>query len=75
MWLMPNILCSVETPINVSHALRTEVWYSVEGEDVEGQPLQGGGPGVLRMLRVDKEVIVPAASSSQSSLASRLTMT
>lgn len=49
---------SVETPIRVSHQLRMEVFFSVWGEDVQGNPIDG--PGELRVLRVDKNVILPA---------------
>lgn len=53
---------SVETPIKVSHVLRTEVFFSVHGEDVKGDPLPDGGPGELRVMYVNKSVVLPAVS-------------
>lgn len=52
----------VETPIKVGHQLRMQVYFSVQGEDVQGNKLDDGGPGELRVLRVDKKVILPAVS-------------
>lgn len=44
----------------MSHILRLEVFFSVHGEDVCGGKLNDGGPGELRVMRVDKKVVVPA---------------
>ncbi|ORX40882.1 hypothetical protein BD324DRAFT_612440 [Kockovaella imperatae] len=56
----PTTLEGVETPIRVSHALRTEVWFSVRGEDANGRSFGKDVPGELRILRVEKPVIVPS---------------
>ncbi|ORY26977.1 hypothetical protein BCR39DRAFT_539659 [Naematelia encephala] len=55
----PSTLEGNETPIQVSHRLVTEVWFSVYGEDQFGKPLKQPGPGELRVLRIEKPVIVP----------------
>lgn len=54
---------SIITPIKVRHQLIAEVWYSVFNEDVTGHPLGSPpGQGQLRMLRVEKPVIVPSCA-------------
>lgn len=53
---------SVITPIKVTHQLVMEVWYSIFGEDVGGNPLPEGGQSQLRVLRVDKPVTVPSCA-------------
>lgn len=58
----PSTLEGVITPIKVTHQLVLEVWYSVYGEDVSGDPLPNGGQGQLRVLRVDKPVVVPSCA-------------
>ena len=46
----------------MSHVLRTEVFFSVHGEDVKGNKLSDGGPGELRIMYVNKPVVLPAVS-------------
>ena len=55
-----ELTSSVETPIKVSHILRLEVFFSVHGENVQGEKFPDGGPGELRVMKVDKKVVVPA---------------
>ncbi|KAL1405312.1 hypothetical protein Q8F55_008939 [Vanrija albida] len=58
----PSTLPGVVTPINVSHALVLEVFFSVYGEDDKGQPMKVPGPGGLRMLRVSRPVVLPSCA-------------
>lgn len=58
----PSTLEGIITPIKVRHQLIAEVWYSVFSEDVAGNPISPPGQGQLRMLRVEKPVIVPSCA-------------
>lgn len=58
----PSTLEGIITPIRVRHQLIAEVWYAVYNEDVQGAPLQPESHGQLRMLRVEKPVIVPSCA-------------
>lgn len=53
---------SLITPINVSHMLVYEVYFSVWGEDDRGQPMPHPGPGGLRFLQVTKPLILPSCA-------------
>jgi hypothetical protein len=44
----------------VTHALVTEVYFSVYGEDQSGKPMLRPGNGGLRVLKVKKEVVLPS---------------
>jgi hypothetical protein len=48
------------TPVKVTHALVTEVYFSVYGEDQSGKPMLRPGNGGLRVLKVKKEVVLPS---------------
>jgi hypothetical protein len=48
--------CRVESPIQISHKLVFELYFSVYGEDVEGRPLPMGGAGGIRVLIASKGV-------------------
>ncbi|TXT14018.1 uncharacterized protein COLE_00211 [Cutaneotrichosporon oleaginosum] len=58
----PSTLPLVQTPMVTSHSLILEVFYSVFGEDVSGNPLPTPGQGHLRMLKVDKPVTIPSCA-------------
>ena len=49
------------TPLRVSHELVLQVFYSIEGQGVYGEPI--AGPGELRMMGVKVPVIVPSVSA------------
>ena len=54
------------TPIRVSHDLLLQVFYSIDGETVTGQPCEG--PGELRMMQVKVPVNVPSCCCSLNAL-------
>jgi hypothetical protein len=53
---------SLITPINVSHMLVYEVYFSVWGEDDRGRAMPDPGPGGLRFLQVTKPLILPSCA-------------
>jgi hypothetical protein len=53
---------SVVTPIKVSHALLAEVFFSVYGEDEKGKPMTRPGAGGLKILRINRPVLVSSVS-------------
>jgi hypothetical protein len=56
----PSTLPGIITPIHVDHELAIEVFYSIDGEDVAGNPLAKGQPPGVRLLRIVKPTIVPS---------------
>ncbi|ORY27000.1 hypothetical protein BCR39DRAFT_560276 [Naematelia encephala] len=58
----PSTLPNVSTPIRVTHTLLTELWFSVYGEDQHGNPLPQPGQGRLRVLKIEKPVVVPSCA-------------
>ena len=58
----PSTLPGVVTPINVTHHLVMEVYFSVWSEDDRGEKMKLPGPGGLRMLRVSRPVTIPSCT-------------
>ncbi|TXT16037.1 hypothetical protein VHUM_00540 [Vanrija humicola] len=58
----PSTLPIVITPIKVTHSLILEVWYSVYGEDARGMTYDKPQQGQLRVLRVEKPVVLPSCA-------------
>jgi hypothetical protein len=58
----PSTLPGLVTPIKVSHTIVVEVWFSVYGETEEAKPMYKPGPGGVRVLRIQRAVIVPSVS-------------
>jgi len=56
----------VKTPIKVSHTLQIEVFFSVYGQDQQGQPMKTPGPGGSRLLKIQRPVMVPSVRDSPS---------
>jgi len=54
------------TPIRVSHEMLLQVFYSVDGEHVNGMPREG--PGELRMMQVKLNINIPSCCCTVSSL-------
>jgi hypothetical protein len=50
---------SILTPVSVAHNTLTEVFFSVWGEDARGNAMERPGPGGLRILRIEKPILVP----------------
>lgn len=48
------------SPIHVGHKLVAEVYFSVHGEDDQGQTMAKPGPGGLRVMRISRPVVVPS---------------
>lgn len=54
---------STITPIRVHHELVLQVFFSVDGEDLQGNPLEGDDPsGVMRMLVLTMPTVLPSVS-------------
>lgn len=53
------------TPIRVTHYFSLYIYFSIQGEDLQGQPLKQDGPGELRLLIIKTPVIVPSVSLDQ----------
>jgi hypothetical protein len=45
------------TPIRVTHEFQLQVFYSVDGETVEGRPIEGSGE--LRMMAAKAPITLP----------------
>ncbi|KAL7420412.1 hypothetical protein Q5752_005382 [Cryptotrichosporon argae] len=60
--LRPSTVAGVVTPIKVTHAFVIDAYFSVHGEDEQGQPMRAPGPGGLRMLRLTQPVVVPSCA-------------
>lgn len=56
------MMIRMETPIQVSHILVAEVYFSVWGEDDRGNPMLSPGLGGLRVLRIEKPTILPSCA-------------
>ncbi|OCF42751.1 hypothetical protein I317_03482 [Kwoniella heveanensis CBS 569] len=54
------------TPIRVTHELTLQVFYSIEGQCVRGEPVQG--PGELRMMSVKMPIAVPSCVLTMNAL-------
>lgn len=52
----------MQSPIKVTHALVLEVWHSVFQENARGERLPTPTPGQMRVLHVDKPVVVPSCA-------------
>jgi hypothetical protein len=61
---MPNI----STPITVTHKLVVELLYSVLGEDIKGDQLPGGGPGMVRALVIEKPTVIVSCNFTPEEL-------
>jgi hypothetical protein len=55
-------LPGINTPINIKHEFRMQVFYSIWGEDAQGRPLPAGGPGEPRMATMTQPVMVAGVS-------------
>ncbi|GMK53466.1 hypothetical protein CspeluHIS016_0100520 [Cutaneotrichosporon spelunceum] len=58
----PSTLPLVQTPMSTSHSIILQVFYSVYGEDVLGNKLPTPAHGHLRLLKVDKPVMIPSCA-------------
>ncbi|ORY31277.1 hypothetical protein BCR39DRAFT_527254 [Naematelia encephala] len=58
----PSTLPFIITPIRVSHALITEVFFAVYGETDSGKKMPIPGPGGLRVLKISRPVMVPSCA-------------
>jgi len=59
---------STITPIRVHHELVLQVFFSVDGEDLQGNPLEGDdSSGVMRMLVLTMPTVLPSVSTFLSS--------
>lgn len=56
----------VKTPIKVSHSLQLEVFFSIYGQDQQGQTMKTPGPGGSRLLKIHRPVIVPSVRDVSS---------
>lgn len=55
---------STITPIRVHHELVLQVFFSVDGEDLQGNPLEGDdSSGVMRMLVLTMPTVLPSVST------------
>jgi hypothetical protein len=52
----------VISPIQVSHQLVAEVFFSVWGINDQGETMVRPGPGGLQVMRFKKPVVVPSVS-------------
>ena len=51
------------SPLRLTHRIRHKVFFSVDGQDVDGQAIGGEKqPGALRMLVVQKPVFLLSVS-------------
>lgn len=64
-------LPSIVSPIQVSHQLAVEVWYTVKGEDARGNPLPLGSnqTGNMRVMRHTLDTVVPSCCCIPEALA------
>jgi len=60
-----ELIFSVETPLRVTHELSVQVWFSVKGEDAQGQPCPEAATA-LRVLVLSKNTILPNVSLNKS---------
>ncbi|KAJ9102827.1 hypothetical protein QFC20_004934 [Naganishia adeliensis] len=60
--IRPTTLAGTKTPIRVKHKLTLKVYFSVVGETLSGEPIQGEEEGVgdLRLLMVNLPEILPS---------------
>ena len=56
----------INTPIQVSHNLVQEVYFSVYGEDQLGRRMARPMDGGLRVMRIKRSVVVPSVSCGYS---------
>lgn len=54
----------ITTPIQITHALTTEMFFSIWGETATGEAMKMPGPGGLRVMRVTRPVVVPSVGPS-----------
>lgn len=59
----PSTTRGVQTPIHVSHVLQVDMFFSVYGLDSAGKSLHRRGAGGLQVMRVSREVMLPAVST------------
>lgn len=65
--LIKLVICHVAfrtiTPIRVSHEMVLQVFFSVDGEDLQGNPMEGDDhSGVMRMLVLAIPTVLPSVS-------------
>jgi hypothetical protein len=61
------VVGSTITPIRVHHELVLQVFFSVDGEDLQGNPLEGDdSSGVMRMLVLTMPTVLPSVSLCSS---------
>ena len=60
MSAVTNAVISLKTPLQATHQLEIDVYFSIQGETAAGKPVYGGGTGELRVMRLKRDIVVPS---------------
>lgn len=67
--LRPTTCPGTITPLRMAHEISLSIFFSVWGEDAEGRPIVGGGPGHLRKAVLIHNAAISSCTCTQENLA------